>query len=60
MMIIIKLFIAKIQKKNCFLTPKVKLFTIFAPKSYILPRNNIKKTMAEKSMVILMTPIANT
>lgn len=31
MMIIIKLFIAKIQK-NCFLTPKLKLFTIFAPK----------------------------
>lgn len=31
-MIIIKLFIAKIQKKNCFLTPKLKLFTNFAPK----------------------------
>lgn len=32
MMIITKLFIAKIQKKNCFLTPKLKLFTIFARK----------------------------
>lgn len=31
MMIIIKLFIAK-YKKNCFLTPKLKLFTIFARK----------------------------
>ena len=32
MMLNIKLFIAKIQKKNCFLTPKLKLFTIFARK----------------------------
>lgn len=39
MMIIIKLFIAKIQKKNCFLTSKLKLFTIFAPNYYILLRN---------------------
>ena len=32
MMIIIKLFIAKIQKNICFLTFKLKLFAIFAPK----------------------------
>lgn len=32
MMIIIKLFNCKNTKKNCFLTPKLKLFTIFAPK----------------------------
>ena len=42
MMIIIKLFIAKIQKK-----------TVFEPR-------NLNKQWQKKSMVILMTPIANT
>ena len=58
MMIIIKLFIAKIQK-NCFLTPKLKLLLSLHQNSIFYQEITLK-TMAEKSMVILMTPIANT
>ena len=60
MMIIIKLFIAKNQKKTVLLTPKLKLLLSLHQNSIFYQEITLKNNGQKKVWSILMTPIANT
>ena len=60
MMIIIKLFIEKKQKKTVFEPRNLNFLLSLHQNSIFYQEITLKKQWQKKSMVILMTPIANT